>query len=160
MAFQLQSLLDLRRNAESDAKAVLDVAIAARATEEEEQSRLVARLKTACAALDGELARRAAAPAPATAAESTTRALYLERLREAVKSQARNAENHRAGALAAALVEEDEARAAYKAAHEACRAVEKLKERAEAEAKKQAERQSESAAGDLAQAAYFRKKLE
>jgi flagellar biosynthesis chaperone FliJ len=160
MAFQLQSLLDLRRNAESDAKAVLDVAIAARATEEEEQVRLVARLETARAALEGEVTRCAAAPAPVTAAEATRSALYRERLREDAKRRARNAENHKVGALAAALVEEDEARTAYKEAHEACQAVEKLKERAEAEEKKQAERQAESAAGDLAQAAHFRKRLE
>jgi flagellar biosynthesis chaperone FliJ len=73
MAFQLQSLLDLRRNAESEAKGAFDRAMAARVMEE---------------------------------------------------------------------------------------AVEKLKERAEAEEKRQAERQAESAAGDLAQAAHFRKKLE
>jgi flagellar biosynthesis chaperone FliJ len=160
MAFQLQHLLDLRRNAESDARAALDAAIAAHAKEETEQSRLVAMLETAHAALQAELVRCVVAPASATAAEATRRALYRERLHEEEKARARNVEDHRSGALAAALGAEDQARTAFKEAHQACQAVEKLKERAEAEAKKIGERQAESAERDLAQAVHFRKKSE
>jgi len=43
MAFRLQSLLDLRRNAESEAKGAFDRAMAARVMEVAEQSRLVAK---------------------------------------------------------------------------------------------------------------------
>jgi len=68
--------------------------------------------------------------------------------------------NHRASALAAALADEDKARATYEETHKACQAVEKLKEHAEAEEQRIAERQAENAAGDLAQAVYFKRKSE
>ena len=160
MVFQLQTLLDLRRNAESDARVALDRAIAARAKEEEEQARLVAMWRAACGALDEEVARRAAGPAPTRAAEARTRSLYRDRLHDEASARARCAENHRTSAFSAALAAEDEARACYEEAHKACQAVEKLKERAEAEEKRAAERKAESAAGDLAQAAYFKRKSE
>ena len=160
MAFRLQSLLDLRRNAESEAKGAFDRAIAARVMEVAEQSRLVAMWRAACDAHGEELARQAAAPAPSTAAEARTRALYRERLQEDASAQAHSAENHRTSALAAALAAEDQARAIYEETHKACQAVAKLKEHAEAEAERTAERQAESAAGDLAQAAYFKRKSE
>jgi flagellar biosynthesis chaperone FliJ len=160
MAFQLQTLLDLRRNAESEARVAFDRAIAAHAKEKEEQARLVAIGRAACGALDEEVARRAAGPAPTTAAEARTRALFHDRLHEEASTRARCAENHRASALAAALAAEDEARTCYEEAHKACQAVEKLKDHAEAEEKKDAERKAEIAAGDLAQAAYFKRKSE
>ena len=160
MAFRLQSLLALRRNAESEAKGAFDRAIAARVMEVEEQSRLVAMWRAACDAHGEELARQAAAPAPTTAAEARTRALYRERLQEDASARARSAENHRASALAAALADEDKARATYEETHKACQAVEKLKEHAEAEEQRIAERQAENAAGDLAQAVYFKRKSE
>ena len=50
MAFRLQSLLDLRRNAESEAKGAFDRAMAARVMEVAEQSRLVAMWRAACGA--------------------------------------------------------------------------------------------------------------
>lgn len=158
MAFQLQSLLDLRRNAESEARGAFDRAIAVRVREEEEQARLLARWKAACGAFDEELVKRAAAPA--TAAEARTRALYRERLHEKAAARARDAEDHRASPLATAQAAEEAARAAYEEAHQACQAVEKLKEHAEAEEQSIAERQAEDAAGDLAQAAYFKRRSE
>jgi hypothetical protein len=158
MAFQLQTLLDLRRNAESDARRALDTTTAARVKQEEEQSRLVAMWRAACGALEEERARCAAAPA--TAAQARTRALYRERLHEEASKRARIAEDHRIHALAAAQVAESQARLAHEEAHNACQAVEKLKERADAEEARSAERKADSSASDLAQAAHFKRRSE
>lgn len=160
MSFQLQTLLDLRRNAEASARQALDLATASRRQEEEEQSRFMARWQEACATVAKEDGRLATSPSPATAAQATARANYLRRLRDEAARLAKIAEEHRTTALAAALAAESAAQAAYEEARKACEAVEKLKERADAEDARKAERRADESAADLAQAAHFRRKSE
>jgi flagellar biosynthesis chaperone FliJ len=160
MSFQLQTLLDLRRNAEEGARQALDLAIASRRREEEEQTRLLARWREACDKAAQENGRFAAGPGPTTAAQATARGNYLRRLREDAAHLASIAEDHRTTALAAALAAESAAQADHEAARKSREAVAKLKERAEAESARKAERRADESAADLAQAAHFRRKLE
>ena len=160
MSFPLQTLLDLRRNAEEGARQALDLAIASRRREEEEQTRLLARWREACDKAAQEGGRLATGPSPTTAAQATARGNYLHRLRAETAHLASIAEDHRTTALSAALATEVAAEASYEEARKACEAVEKLKERAEAEDARKAERRADESAADLAQAAHFRRKLE
>jgi flagellar biosynthesis chaperone FliJ len=157
MTFHLQTLLDLRRNAEKDALQALALAMASRRKEEEEQARLVARWRDAGTSMEVESARLASGPDPTTAAQAASREGYLSRLREEVARLKCVAEAHRCHALAAALSSEGAAQSAYQEARKACEAVEKLKERANAEADKQAERRADESAADLAQATHFKR---
>jgi flagellar biosynthesis chaperone FliJ len=160
MTFPLQTLLDLRRNAEKGARQALDVAVAARRREEEQQGRLLARWQEARTTVTKEDGRLATSPSPAVAAQASTRAHYLRRLRDEAARLKSVAEEHRTTALAAALAAESAAQAAYEEARKACEAVEKLKARADAEDERQAERRADESAADLAQAAHFRRKSE
>jgi hypothetical protein len=160
MTFQLQTLLDLRRNAENSAHQALDVATAARRQEEEEQTRFLTRWHEGCATAAGEDARLAISPSPAVAAQASTRAHYLRRLRDEAARLKSVAEEHRTTALAAALAAESAAQAAYEEARKACEAVEKLKARADAEDARKAERRADESAADLAQAAHFKRRSE
>jgi hypothetical protein len=158
MASQLETLVDLRRNAEKAARDALDLAAAARVKEDEEQARLVARWQAAKGVLDAEKARWP--DAPATAAQGLTREHYRRRLDDDVTWMARVAEGHRCRALAAAMSAEDEARVAYEEAHRATEAALKLKERADAEEARIADRRAEDAASDHAHAAFVRRRSE
>jgi flagellar biosynthesis chaperone FliJ len=160
MSFQLQTLLDLRRNAVNGACQTLDLATASRRLEEEQQARLLARWQEACATVAKEDGRLATSPSPATAARATARAHYLRRLRDEAARLAKVAEEHRTTTLAAALTAESAAQAAYEEARKAFEAVEKLKSRADAEDARKAERRADESAADLAQAAHFRRKSE
>jgi flagellar biosynthesis chaperone FliJ len=160
MTFQLQPLLDLRRNAEKSARQVLEAALAARRKEEEEQVRLLARWQEANSNTAKESERLASGPNPTSAAQATLRENYLGRLRDEVARLATLAEEHRATALAAALASEREAQATYQEARNASQAVEKLKERAEAEDERKAERRADESAADLAQAAFAKRRSE
>jgi len=160
MTFQLRTLLDLRRNAEKGARHTLDLAIAARLKEEEEQARFISRWQEVCALMARENQRLTASPNPTTVAQATARAHYLLRLRDQAARLASLAEEHRATVLAAAISAESAARATYEEARRACEAVEKLKERAEAEAERRAERRADDSASDLAQAAFVKRRSE
>lgn len=160
MTFQLQTLLDLRRNAEKDARQALEAAMAARRAEEEEQARLLGRWREAWSKVESELARLASGPNPATAAQGSARENYFSRLRDEVARLAKDAEDHRSTALASALAAESEAQTTYQEARGACEAVEKLKERADAEDERKAERRADESAADLAQAAFVRRRSE
>jgi flagellar biosynthesis chaperone FliJ len=160
MVFQLQTLLDLRRNAQKGVRRALDSAISLRRAEEGEQARLLARWQESCATMAKEEARLATGPNPTSAAQATAREHYLRRLRDEAARLASSAEEHRTTALAAAMSAESTAQADYEEVRKACEAVEKLKERSDAEDEGRAELRSDEAASDLAQAAHFRRKLE
>jgi flagellar biosynthesis chaperone FliJ len=160
MTFQLQTLLDLRRNAEKGACLALEVALAVRQAEVQEQARLLGCWQEACTTMAKEKERLVSGPNPTSAAQATARELYLTRLRDEVAWLARVAEEHRATALAAALAAESAAQATYEEAHKACEAVEKLKERAQAEDERKAERRADESAADLAQAMFAKRRSE
>jgi hypothetical protein len=160
MPFQLQTLLDLRRNAEKGARQALELAMASRRQEEAAQASRMARWQEALATLAKEDARLATSPSPTTAAQATARAHYLRRLRDEASRLATIAEAHRATALAAAKAAAGAAQGAYEDARKACEAVEKIEARADAEDARKAERRAEDSAADLAQAAHFRRRSE
>jgi len=160
MTFQLQPLLDLRRNAEKSARQALDLALAAHRKEEEEQARLLARWQEASSTTAKETKRLASGPTPTSAAQATAREHYLARLRDQAARLASLAAEHRATALAAALAAESAAQATYQEARNACEAVEKLKERADAEDERKAERRADESAADLAQATFAKRRSE
>jgi flagellar biosynthesis chaperone FliJ len=160
MSFQLQTLLDLRRNAEKAARQAFDVAMAACRKEEEEQAHFVARWQEACATMAKENARLATGLSPTTAAQATARAHYLRRLRDETARRKSIAEGHRSTALAKAHAAEGAAQAAYDEARNTCEAVEKLKERSDAEDARIADRRADESAADLAQAAFMKRRSE
>ncbi len=157
MSSALQTLLDLRRNAEEGARRALDLAASLRRKEEEEQARLMARWQEARDRAAREDGRLAIGPSPTTAAQAAARGHYLVRLRDEAARLASLAEEHRRTGLATALAAESAAQAAYEEARKSRAAIEKLRERADAEAKRKAERRADESASDLAQAAYFRR---
>jgi hypothetical protein len=152
MVFELHSLLDLRRDAESSAKLSLELAAAKLSKEEEEQARLASRWQSACAARDGEKRRLAAGPAPSTAAQGLAREGYLSRLRAEVDRHSAIADEHRATVLAAEQASHRKALRHYEEAARDREAVSKLEERARAAAAAMAARKAEDAATDLANA--------
>ncbi|MBN2575101.1 MAG: hypothetical protein JXP73_11110 [Deltaproteobacteria bacterium] len=156
MASQLQTLLDLRRKAERDAQAAMEMAVAARVREDAAQARLVTRWQAAKKALDKEQARWTAAPE--TAAQALMRENHLRRLADGMARVARLAEEHRQGPLGEAAKHERAARLAYEEARAALDTACKLKARADAEAAKLAERRAEETAADHANAAFVRRK--
>jgi flagellar biosynthesis chaperone FliJ len=158
MPFQLQTLLDLRRHAEKDARQAFDVAMAARRQAEDQQEHLLAHWQEACATVAKEEARLATSPNPLTAEQAATRANYLRRLRDEAAQRKTIAEEHRTAVLVQAVATESVAQAAYEEARKACEAVQKLKERADAEDERKAERRADESAADLAQAAHFRRR--
>jgi hypothetical protein len=151
MVFPLQSLLDVRHNAEQDARRTLALAAAARVREEEEQQRLRAAWQSARAKWEAER-RRLADTDPANAAQAVARQHYLGRLLDEAARLERSAEEHEMSALAASVAHEAAAQAALHEAHASCAAVEKLEERARREERRVADRRAEDAASDLAQA--------
>ena len=156
MASPLQSLLDLRRDAEHRSAILLDRASAVRAAEEVEQRRLVAGWGQALAALDGEPERPTTAGA--TAARAMTHDRYRAELAAEVARAARLADAHRRGALAAASQAEATARTALEQAHAEVEAVERLLAREAAEAARLALRRAEDSAFDLVNAAIVRER--
>jgi len=158
MTFQLQTLLDLRRNAEKGARQTLDLALATLRRAEQKQARLQASRQKACSTAAKETERLASDPSPTSAAQATARAHYLCHLRDEAVRLASLAEEHRATALAAVLAAESAAQSAYAEARQACEAVVKLKERAEAEDERRAERRADESAADLAQAAFVKRR--
>jgi flagellar biosynthesis chaperone FliJ len=160
MTFQLQTLLDLRRNAEKGARQALDLALATLRREEAEQARFQAGRQEACSTAARETERLSSGPDPASAAQATAREHYLCHLRDEATRLASLAEEHRATALVAAKTAERTAQAAYAEARQACEAVERLKERAEAEAERRAERRADESAADLAQATFVKRRSE
>jgi len=157
MTFHLQTLLDLRRNAENGARQALDVAAGSHRREEDEQARLVTHWREARDKTADETKRLVSGPSPNTADQATAREHYLARLRDEVSRLWGVAEGHRVGALAAAKDAETAAQNAYEEARAAREAVEKLKERADAEDARKAERRADESAADLAQAAHFKR---
>jgi hypothetical protein len=151
MVFPLQSLLDVRRNAEQSAQQTFALAAAERAREEEEQQRLRARWQDADAKLEKER-KRLADKEPANAAQAIARQRYLLRLRDEAARLQQLADAHRRGALAPAAAAEAAAQAELREAHAACAAVEKLEQRARSEEKRVADRRAEDEASDVAQA--------
>jgi flagellar biosynthesis chaperone FliJ len=160
MTFQLQTLLDLGRNAEKDARQALDSAMTVLRKEEEEQARLLVRWQEASSTTAKETARLAAGATPASVAQATARENYLARLRDEAARLAVLAAQHLATTLAAAAAAESAAQATYEEARKARAVVEKLKERAEAEDDRQAERRADESASDLAQAAFAKRRSE
>jgi hypothetical protein len=150
MDSQLQSLLDLRRDAEDRAKRALAAASAALVKEQEEHERLLGRWQRARATLDRESNRLAAGTGPSTVAQGHAWAGYLARLRDEVAHQKSAAEAHRATALANAQAAHHQALAVYAKAARDREAISKAKQRANAEKTKRAARRAEDAASDLA----------
>ncbi len=160
MSSALQTLLDLRRNAEEGARQALDLAGSLRRKEEEEQERLTARGQEARDKAAREDERLAVGPSPTTAAQATARGHYLGRLRDDAARFASLAEEHRRTGLAMALAAERAAQAANEEARKSREAIEKLKQRADAEDRRKAERRADESASDLAQAAFARRRSE
>ena len=158
MAFQLQSLLDLQKDAESAAKTALELAVAARAAEQAEQARFIDHWRLASAAAEEHKVRWASNPE--SAAQAQTRERFRGRLVDEVARAARLAEEHRAGVLAKAQAAEDEARGAWHKARAALDATLRLKQRADEEERKLAERRAENEAGDHVNAAFVRRMKE
>jgi len=158
MTFHLQTLLDLRRNAEEGAKDALEAAVDSRRQQENEQARLLARWREACDKAAEENRRLASGPSPTTGEQATAREHYQARLRDEASRLKSVAEEHRATVLTAALATEGAAQTAYEEALKAREAVDKLKERADAEADRKAERRADESAADLAQAAHFKRR--
>ena len=151
MVFPLQSLLDVRRNAEQSAQRTFALAAAERAREEEEQQRLRARWQEARAKLEMERKRHADTD-PADAAQAIARQRYLARLRDEAARLQQLADEHRRSALAAAATAEAAAQTALREAHAAYAAVQNLDQRARSEEKRVLDRRAEDAASDLPQA--------
>lgn len=150
MIFDLQSVLDLRRDAENVTKQTLALASGKLRSEEEEQVRLAARWKTAEAALDAEIRRLAQGPAVATAKQGLARESYLRRLRREALRLKSTAHDHDATALAAARSLHEKARRDYEAALRDRDAVAKLEQRAKTAAREAAARRAEDEAMELA----------
>ncbi len=154
MASHLQSLLDLRHDAESHAAAALARASAAHAARLAEQARLDARWRRALAALTGGT-EELDAPV-ATAVQALARERHRGALEAAVAHAARARALHRQGPLAVAAATEEAARVALDEARRAAASVAKLVARAEDAAAQVARRRSEDSASDLANAASLR----
>jgi hypothetical protein len=152
MIFELQSLLDLRRDAENNAKLTLESASARLLFEEEEQARLAARWRTAQAKLDTETQRLARGPSASTAEQALAREAYLRRLRDEVGHLKSDAAEHAATSLGSAKSSHTAAAARYQAALQDREAVSKLEHRARETAKRTAVRRAEDEAMDLANA--------
>jgi flagellar export protein FliJ len=150
MVFELQSLLDLRRDAESTARHALDGRSADLRKEEEELARLTGHREAAEARLNSETQRLARCPAPSTAKQGLAREGYLDRLRREVTRLRASVEEHEATALATAKASHQAALSRYEAAMRDCQAVSKLEQRARAAAAKVTSRRAEDAATDLA----------
>jgi hypothetical protein len=151
MVSELQSLLDVRHNAEQGAERTHALAAAERLREEEEQQRLRMRWQGACANLEIER-KRLTDTDPANAAQAIARQRYLARLRDGAARLQQLADEHRAGTLATAVAAEAASQAELREAHAACAAVEKLEQRARSEKKRVADRRAEDEASDLGHA--------
>jgi hypothetical protein len=150
MVFELQSLLDLRRDVENAAQRALAAAAANLLKEEQEQARLATRWQAAYAALDGVAQRLAAGPRPSTAAQGSARASYLGRLRGEANRHKAVVDEHRANALAQAQAVHRAALADHAKALRDREAVSKLEEKAQAAAAKAAAHRAEDESTDLA----------
>lgn len=149
MIFELQSVLDLRRDAESSAQRALRSAVADVQRVEEEQARLDARWRAACANLERETRRLASGQRPATAAQGQAREGYLLRLRDEVGRLDAAADQHRTSALSTARAAHAAALAKYEKAARERQLVSRLEERACADATRAAARREADRAGDL-----------
>jgi hypothetical protein len=156
MVFELQSILDLRRDAETAAQRDLAAAAAGVQREEEEQARLTARWQAACATLERETTRLAAGPSPSTAAQGLAREAYLTRLRGEATRLKKAADEHRATALAQASASHARALSTYQQAVREREAVSNLEDRARAAAVRDRDRKAEDAANDLGNASRRR----
>jgi hypothetical protein len=150
MIFELQSLLDLRRDAENSAKADLALASARLLAEEKEQARLVERWRAAETKLDAETGRLAGAQTASTAEQALARESYLRRLRDEVGRLKSAASEHVTTALAAARASHEAATASHATAVRDREAVSKLEHSAKETARKTAARRAEDEAMDLA----------
>jgi hypothetical protein len=150
MIFELQSLLDLRRDAENDARRALELAGARLLSEEEEQARLAGRWKAAQAKSEAEIRRLAQGPTASTAEQGLAREAYLRRLREEVGRLHSVVGEHAATALASAKASHTAATASYQAALRDREAVSKLEQQAKQVAQRGASRRVEDEAMDLA----------
>ena len=159
MAFHLKMLLELRRDAVTVAKRDLEVSVAARLREEEEQNRLMAHWAQARNKLAQER-ERLSADLPATGVQARAREPYLKRLDDEVARSAALAEAHRRSSLNAARVAENAAQSSYHAAQKACEATERLRTLREAEERRISDRRAEDGASDLAQADLSQRKTE
>lgn len=150
MVFDLQSLLDLRRDAESDAKRTLDEVSADLRKQEEELARLARRTRAAEERLESETRRMDRGAAPATAEQGRLRERYLGRLRGQV-GELRGAESeHAKTILAAAQASHRTALSRFEAAVRDREVLSRLADEARAAASKTAARRAEDAATDLA----------
>jgi len=152
MIFELQSLLDLRRDAESNAKQALDLASATLLAEEEEQARLAALCKAAQATVAAEIRRFDEGLAALTAEQGLARESYLRRLRDEANRLKSAAGKHAAIALVAARSSHEAATASYEAALRDREAVSKLEQQAKEAAARTRARRDEDEAMDLANA--------
>lgn len=157
MAFALASLLDLRRDAEDEAKRAFGQASQARAAAEAEQERLQGAIVEARDRAIAERRRLAALPLE-QAAQGLDREHYRQRLHAEVAQASERATQHCDGPLAEARAAENAARDAYTVARQEREALDKVKARQEAEQRRVTDRRAEDAAGDLAQAAQARRR--
>jgi flagellar biosynthesis chaperone FliJ len=150
MVFELQSLLDLRRDAESTARRALEAVSADLRKEEDELARLIGHTRAAETRLESEARRLARGPTPPTAEQGLAREAYLAGLRNEVTRRKAAAEEHETVALAAAKASHQEALASYEAAVRDREVLSRLEQGARAAADKAAARRAEDAATDLA----------
>lgn len=148
MPFELQSLLDLRRDAEIEAQRALAVASAKLREEEEEQTRRSRRWQAARATLDAEARRLAEGTAASTGEQALARERYLRRLRDEAHALEARAAEHATTALAAARSSHDQAARKYQTASQDLEAASKLAERTKEAAQKATTRQADAEATD------------
>jgi flagellar biosynthesis chaperone FliJ len=153
MTSPLPSLIDLRREAESQAFLALKRVMAEHAREVEKEARLLAGWRRALA-----VAQPNGGPAStlATAAQAMTRDRYRRDLAQAVARAARLLQAHRRGPLAQAAQAESTARSTHQQARRELEAALKLQQREAARAAELARRRDEDVASDLANAAFVR----
>lgn len=150
MIFELQTILDLRRDAENNAKRALELASARLLSEEAEQGRLTERAQAAQATLTTEIRRMGRGSAASTAEQGLARESYLRRLREEAARLRAAAEEHANAALAAARSSHEQATRSYEAALREREAMSKLEQRSKEAARRTAARRAEDEAMDLA----------
>ena len=158
--FRLQALLDIRRNTEAERKRAFGLASAHRAAMEVQLARLESLAAQAHTALTQAQAAQRSRPLPTRVEEGLSQVRYQDRLRHALATAQRTAQDFRDEALAHAILDEDQARQAYAEARQEHEAILKIKERDHAQWRKQADARAEDAAADLAQAAFVKNRDE
>jgi hypothetical protein len=152
----LQTLIELRRREEDDARAAWIAAHGQLAAAETEAARLDGRAAEARAHLDEARRRQVSAvrgPAPAvSAASADLEARFLGRLRDTAVGAVRSAARYRSGPLAGARAQERTTAAIHDEKRRAREAAERHEAGLAAEREREGERRAEDARDDVARA--------